>query len=207
MAKSQKIGGMADAASKALGPEGTVAARAAKTIQKRQQTQDGHQKSSNGSSDESSVNFAKKINLKPTRPWSGRGSNPRRALVAEFVVCSVILALSPLSSKHKADSAGQWMARGAAISAFFLILGLTATASDKAGRVAAAMGAVITVALLVNDRDVFVNLLGAIGHHRGTSSALNEQSDTGTPPASASLGGPVNQPSAAASELGGPVNG
>ncbi len=154
-------------------------------------------------SDESH-NFA--MTSKPTtRSWSGRGSSPRRALVGEFVVCSVILALSPLSSKHKDDSAGQWMARGAAISAFFLVLALTATASDKAGRVAAATGAVVTVALAVNDHDVFANLLGAISRRRGTPTATGEQSDTGVPmPASAELGGPVTQAPGAAN-LGGPV--
>lgn len=180
------------AAAKALGPDGVAASEAAGAA-------------------ESSVNFAKKTKgPKPTtRSWSGKGSGPRRALVAEFVVCSTVLALSPLSGKHRADSAGQWMARGAAISAFFLVLALTATASDKAGRVAAAMGAVITTALLLNDHDIFANLLAAIGQKRGQPITTGEQSDTGvtTPPASDQLGGAVNQPSAAASQLGGPVHG
>lgn len=179
------------AAAKALGPDGVAASEAAGAA-------------------ESSVNFAKKTKgPKPTtRSWSGKGSGPRRALVAEFVVCSTVLALSPLSGKHRADSAGQWMARGAAISAFFLVLALSATASDKAGRVAAAVGAVITTALLVNDHDIFANLLAAIGQKRGQPITTGEQSDTGvTPPASDQLGGAVNQPSAAASQLGGPVHG
>jgi hypothetical protein len=92
----------------------------------------------------------------------GRGSNPRRMLVAEFVVCTVILALSPLSAKHKDDDVVKWMARGGAISVVFLVLGLVAAISDKAGRVAAAMGLTIMVGLLVSDADVFQNFLAGL---------------------------------------------
>lgn len=92
----------------------------------------------------------------------GRGSNPRRMLVGEFVVCTLILALAPLSAKHKDDDVVKWMARGGAISLVYLVLGLIATLSDKAGRVAAAMGLVIMVGLLVSDADVFQNFLAGL---------------------------------------------
>lgn len=104
---------------------------------------------------------AKKAIPGPTTK-GGRGSNPRRMLVAEFVVCTIILALSPLSAKHKDDDVVKWMARGGAISLVFLVLGLVAAISDKAGRVAAAMGLTIMVGLLVSDADVFQNFLAGL---------------------------------------------
>lgn len=94
--------------------------------------------------------------------WSGRGSNPRRMLVAEFVVCMIILALSPMSQKHGSDNGFKWMQRGGAVSLLFLIFGLIATLSDRAGRVAAAMGLTVTVGLLVSDADVFQNFLAGL---------------------------------------------
>jgi hypothetical protein len=120
----------------------------------------------------------------------GRGSNPRRMLVAEFVVCTVILALSPLSAKHKDDDVVKWMARGGAISVVFLVLGLVAAISDKAGRVAAAMGLTIMVGLLVSDADVFQNFLAGLqvpkrkedGIAPGTGDVDVPPSSTQTPP-------------------------
>jgi hypothetical protein len=97
-----------------------------------------------------------------TARWSGKGSNPRRMLVGEFIVCSIILALSPLSAKHKDDDAVKWLQRGGSISLLFLVFGIMATLSDRAGRVAAAMGLTITVGLLVSDADVFQNFLSGL---------------------------------------------
>lgn len=120
----------------------------------------------------------------PGRTTSGgRGSNPRRMLVAEFVVCTIILALSPLSAKHKDDDVVKWMVRGGAISLVFLVLGLVATISDKAGRVAAAMGLTIMVGLLVSDADVFQNFLAGLQvPQRKTDGITPGTGDTDVPP-------------------------
>lgn len=121
--------------------------------------------------------------------WSGKGSGARKTLVTEFVICSIILALSPLSKKHGTDSVHQWLMRGMGISGLFLVLGLTATASDRAGRLAAATGAVITVALVVNDNDVFMALLAYI---TGNSNSGNIAPSEQTPGGGAGLaGGPA----------------
>lgn len=113
----------------------------------------------------------------------GRGSNPRRMLVAEFVVCTIILALSPLSAKHKDDDAVKWMARGGAVSIVFLVLGLVAAISDTAGRVAAAMGLTIMVGLLVSDADVFQNFLAGLQVPKRKEDGITPGTgDTNVPP-------------------------
>lgn len=91
--------------------------------------------------------------------WSGKGTGARKMLVTEFVVCSVILALSPLSGKHGTDDVHAWIRRWFAITGLFFMLGLAATGGDKIGRIAAASGAIVTAALLFNDADVFTNLM------------------------------------------------
>lgn len=81
-----------------------------------------------------------------------------RALVAEFVVCTLILALSPMTDKHKSDTPGVWMKRATGVSALFIALGLVASIGPKAGRVAVGFGGLVLVTLAVSDRDVFAKI-------------------------------------------------
>lgn len=83
------------------------------------------------------------------------GSNARRILVGEFVLCAIIVAFSPLTDKHKGDSPTQLAKRSTAICALFLLLGLVSTGGEGASRLAAAFGALVLVALMVSDRSIF----------------------------------------------------
>lgn len=82
----------------------------------------------------------------------------RQIVVMEFVICMVILALSPLTDKHKTEGPTAFMRRGSAVCALFLILALLSAGGPKAGRVAAGFGGLVTLTLLVSSRDVFVVL-------------------------------------------------
>jgi hypothetical protein len=89
-------------------------------------------------------------------PKVGKGSNARRALVAEFALCMVVLAFSPLTGK--APSASAFMKRASAIMGLFFLLGLLATAGRGASRAAAGFGGLVTLVLLISERSVFTVL-------------------------------------------------
>jgi hypothetical protein len=84
---------------------------------------------------------------------AGRGS-AQQLLVAEFIVCMILLALSPMSS-DKEIAPKDWMKRGSAMCALFLVLGLVSHGSAAVAKVCAAFGGIVTVALLVDQRSVF----------------------------------------------------
>ena len=87
-----------------------------------------------------------------------RGSGSRRALVGEFIGCAVIISLAPITDKHAKDTPATALRRMSALALMFLVLGLVATTGPKSSRVAAGMGGLITLALLVSERDVLVVL-------------------------------------------------
>jgi hypothetical protein len=82
----------------------------------------------------------------------------RQVVVAEFAVCVIIAALSPLTDAKRDEPAGAWMKRMTAIMGVFLILGLVSAGGRGAARVAAGLGALITVALAVSERDLFTKI-------------------------------------------------
>lgn len=81
--------------------------------------------------------------------------SPTRALVAEFVLCTVVLALSPLAAAEGETSPKDWMKRGTALCAVFMLLGMVAGVGPRAGRVSVALGGLITVVLAVDQRAIF----------------------------------------------------
>jgi len=87
---------------------------------------------------------------------SGRATGARRLLVAEFVLCMVVLAFSPLTGKVPAAS--KFMKRGSAIMALFFLLGLISSAGRQASRAAAGFGGLVTLVLLISDRSIFTVL-------------------------------------------------
>lgn len=88
-------------------------------------------------------------------------SNARRFLVAEFAVCMVVLAFSPLTGKS--PTAGAFMKRGSAIMGLFFALGLVATAGRGAARAASGFGGLVTLVLLISERSIFTKLTSKLG--------------------------------------------
>lgn len=90
-------------------------------------------------------------------------SSSRRVLIAEFVLCMVFLAFSPLVEKHKDESAGAFMKRGSATMGLFFFLALLSTAGRGASRAAAAFGGLVTLVLVISQRSIFTLLTTKLG--------------------------------------------
>lgn len=82
----------------------------------------------------------------------------KKILIGEFVVCLVITALSPLTDKHKKDSPADMMKRMSAVAVLFIILGLVGGGGRSAGKMAAGFGGIVTLVLLLSERDVLTVL-------------------------------------------------
>lgn len=82
----------------------------------------------------------------------------KQLLIAEFVICLVITALSPLTDKHKEDSPATVMKRYTAVAALFLILGLVSSGGRSAAKMASAFGGIATAVLLLSERNVLMVL-------------------------------------------------
>lgn len=84
----------------------------------------------------------------------------QKMLVAEFLVCIVLTALSPIADTSNAKD---FMKRGSAVFAVFLILGVVSGFGEKPGKVAAALGGLITLGLVVDRSSVFSKLVTTLG--------------------------------------------
>jgi hypothetical protein len=104
-------------------------------------------------------------------PTFGRGSRPRQLLVMEFVTCAGILLFAPVSDKHAGDKPADWLRRSSALALLFLMLGLLATAGPKVGRLAASLGGLVTLTLLVSERDVLTQLAARVSPGGGSTPA------------------------------------
>lgn len=98
-------------------------------------------------------------------------SPARKVLVAEYILCMIILAFSPLTDKHGTDGAVKWMKRGTAMSVLFLLLGIISSGGPRAEKVAAAAGGLVTVALAMNDRDIFATMATRLSGSAATTTA------------------------------------
>lgn len=82
-------------------------------------------------------------------------SDNRKILIAEFLVCVVVLGLgtvvSPDDSKHDVPRA---MIKGSALAGVFFILTLVSTAGGNARRTANAIGTLITASYVLTSADV-----------------------------------------------------
>lgn len=111
----------------------------------------------------------------------------RQLLTAEFVICVAILALSPLTDKHKTEGPQAFLRRGAAICALFFILGLISSGGRGATKVAAGFGGLVTLTLLVSSRDVFAVLAKKFNSTKDGPAGPDESSAVGD--AAGGLGG------------------
>lgn len=95
---------------------------------------------------------------KPSRTFKGEVGKYRRMMIAEFIVCVMLLGLSPLAKPPGSMGPIRFMKRGSATCAFFIILGLLSTAGKGAAKAAATFGALVTLVLLVDQREAFGKL-------------------------------------------------
>lgn len=113
---------------------------------------------------------------------SGSASNAKRLLIAEFILCMVVLAFSPLAKRESTDTPVSFMKRGSAIMGVFFVLGLLTTAGRGAARTAAAFGGLVTLVLLISSRSVFSVLADKLAPGVGESDDFDQEDwteDTG----------------------------
>lgn len=90
-----------------------------------------------------------------SKALSGSSGKYRRMLIAEFIVCVIMLGLAPLAKPAGELGPVRFMKRGSATCALFIILGLISSGGRGAARSASAFGALIVVVLLVDQREAF----------------------------------------------------
>jgi hypothetical protein len=109
----------------------------------------------------------------------------RKMIVAEFTICMIVIALSPLTDKRKQESGRAFMRRMTALMALFILLGIVSAGGDSAAKLAAAFGGLVMVVLLVSERDLAA-VVGALFAQRGgpqpTGPGPGEEPDPVFPP-------------------------
>lgn len=105
------------------------------------------------------------------------GHSGMKMLMAEFLICIIILGLSPLagggsdSSTDSTDSstglsalagAGQFMLKGSATFGLFLVLGMIAAIGPNVAKWSAGIGGLVTLAVVFNAASSFEGMVTAI---------------------------------------------
>jgi len=85
-------------------------------------------------------------------------TGPRRFLVAEFLICMVLVTIGPLAESRRGESSGTWLKRASSIFGIYFVLGLISTGGQAAAKAAAGFGGVVAVAMLVTNRDAIVTI-------------------------------------------------
>jgi len=139
--------------------------------------------------------------------WSKRGSGKssgggkafkgdtgkyRKMMIAEFIVCLLLLGLSPLAKGSGEMGPVRFMKRGTATCAFFIILGLLSSAGKGAAKAASMFGALVTLVLLVDQREAFgklATILDAPDDEASTTAkGPDDSTDTVAPPSGPGAG-------------------
>lgn len=94
-------------------------------------------------------------------------SSAHRLLIALFLVSMVIVAFSPLTDKHRNEPPAAFMKRASAVMGLYFVLGLISSAGAGAAKAATGLGGLVTVALLVSERNVLTVLAAKIGTDAG----------------------------------------
>lgn len=92
----------------------------------------------------------------------------RRLVVAEFLICMIVIALSPVTDKRKNEGPATHMRRLSAVMAVFLVLGLLSGAGRGAGKFAAGFGGLVSAAILLSNRDLFMKIGDVFGKPAAT---------------------------------------
>lgn len=100
---------------------------------------------------------AKKAYKAAERAANG-ATGARRIIVAEFAICAVVVALSPLTDAAKQEKPGAWMKRMSAVMGVFLVLALVSAAGRGPARAAAGFGGLVALVLAISDRNLFARL-------------------------------------------------
>lgn len=93
---------------------------------------------------------------------SGSKKTGSKALVAEFVICMLILLLSPLTHSGADVTVAKFMKKGSATAGVFVILGFVSAGGGTARKVAQGLGLLMTLTVLLNERSVFGEIVKAV---------------------------------------------
>jgi hypothetical protein len=90
------------------------------------------------------------------------GAHGRKWLLAEFVVCVLLLGLGAMTGKGSDDDEQQTGSRlaikGSAVAGVFLVLGLLSSGGKGAEKAAGALGLVVTLAYAFNEKETFTTI-------------------------------------------------
>lgn len=109
--------------------------------------------------------------------------DPRKIILAEFLVCVVIAGLRPFAKDDPKSSTEGTFVQFSAIAALFFTLSLMAS-GKKSGNVAAAFGGLVTLGVLFRNQKAFAEL-AKFFKTQATAPPSNENSTTGDSPGNA----------------------
>jgi hypothetical protein len=116
-------------------------------------------------------------------------SKPQRLLLAEFVICILVLSAGTLvAPQGSSDGVPRLMTRGTGVCLLFLILSLASTGGPEATKVSAGIGGLVTVSYLVLSSDA-LNIAvwmtkffgGQLAQAPNPSSQANPEAPAGSP--------------------------
>lgn len=90
---------------------------------------------------------------------------PRKILVAEFVICALVVVFAPMSKTQ--DDPRRWMRQMTALFLLFAGLGAVTAAGKGAAKVSAAFGGVITLSMLLGQANFITRIAGIFGGTTG----------------------------------------
>lgn len=83
----------------------------------------------------------------------------KHLLMGEFLTCLLLVMLSPLA---KDTSAGSWMKKASGVALLFMVLALVGSTGPKTLRVVSGFGGIVTIAVLIQQRDIFTGIVNAV---------------------------------------------
>ncbi len=107
----------------------------------------------------------------------GKRTGGNKALVAEFVICMVLLGLSPLAHKGGNVTVSKFLKKGSATAAVFIILGFVSATGQTGRKVASGLGLLVTLTVLLNERSTFGVLVKAVGGESDAKAGADDPDD------------------------------